>query len=205
MQDKLKKLIKQGEGERLDYKQSISNPNKIAKTICSFANTKGGKILVGIKDDKTICGIDPEEEKFMLDKAADFHCFPPVKISYKEIEEDGKIILIASIRESKEKPHHIIDKNMRQKVYIREKDKCLPVGKVMIDLLRTKVVKSKQKLNPEEEKLYLLIKNNHRTTLKEIMKLFNYSQRRTSRILINLLQKNMIRLHEHEKEKYYTC
>ncbi len=37
-------LIKQQEGETLDFKQGISSPLKIAKPILAFANTGGGKM-----------------------------------------------------------------------------------------------------------------------------------------------------------------
>lgn len=52
----LEKLIKDGEGETLDFKKEITSVNKIAKTIVSFANHKGGIILVGVNDNKTILG-----------------------------------------------------------------------------------------------------------------------------------------------------
>src|SRR3546814_2454449 len=49
----IKTLILQGEGEQLDFKNRISNCAKIAKTLVAFANTKGGKLLVGVADDRS--------------------------------------------------------------------------------------------------------------------------------------------------------
>lgn len=51
----LKFLISQGEGYNLEFKESFSN--SIAKDICAFANTNGGKILLGVSDDGRIKGI----------------------------------------------------------------------------------------------------------------------------------------------------
>jgi len=48
----LKSLIDQGEGYNLEFKESFSDT--IAKDICAFANALGGKILLGITDDKEI-------------------------------------------------------------------------------------------------------------------------------------------------------
>ncbi len=50
--EELEALIAQGEGPSLEFKESWSD--SIAKEISAFANTKGGRILVGVGDDKMI-------------------------------------------------------------------------------------------------------------------------------------------------------
>ena len=40
------------EGLRLDYKKEFIDGKKLAKIICSFANTNGGIILIGVLADK---------------------------------------------------------------------------------------------------------------------------------------------------------
>ena len=72
MHDRIKRYLRQGEGDMLDYKQEITSANKIAKTMVSFANHKGGTLLVGVRDNKSIAGIRTEDEKYMLDLAASF-------------------------------------------------------------------------------------------------------------------------------------
>ena len=57
----LLRLIDKGESQTLDFKRKITHPLKIAKTLVSFANTKGGKLLIGVDDDKQIIGVDPDE------------------------------------------------------------------------------------------------------------------------------------------------
>ena len=57
MDNRIKKYLIRGEDETLDYKQEISSAHKIAKTMCSFANHKGGVLLVGIRDNKSIAGV----------------------------------------------------------------------------------------------------------------------------------------------------
>lgn len=79
---RLKKLIHRGEGEQLDFKQTITDPFKIAKTITSFANTRGGTLLIGVRDNKTIRGVDPEEEKYVLETAANVYCDPAIPLTY---------------------------------------------------------------------------------------------------------------------------
>ncbi len=53
-------LIKTGEGLGLEFKSSLSKELKkeIKYCICAFANTSGGKILIGAEDDGNIVGVD---------------------------------------------------------------------------------------------------------------------------------------------------
>lgn len=207
----LKKIIYKGEGENVDFKQTIKEPFKIAKTITSFANTKGGKILVGVKDDKTIVGVDPEEEKYILETAADFFCDPPIKLHFEEIEdeEDEKIVLVVTIGESQDKPHYIKNKHEERMVYIRQHDKSLPASKKAIDLMRKGVLPLQQPAQPDhphhnQKKLLSYLEKHQKITLKQFMQIVNISKRRASRILYDLTLQGFIREHDHEKEIYYT-
>ncbi len=208
---KLRKIIHRGEGERVDFKQKITDPYKIAKTISSFANTKGGKILVGVRDDKTITGIDPEEEKYTLETAAQFYCDPPVPIRFKEVEDEEEEITVLEviIPESKEKPHFVRDKNEQRLVYIRQRDKSIPAGKTMINLMRKGELSDAPTINYDqldhnERKLLSFLERHERVTLKQFMQIVNISRRRALRILHHLTQEGAIRMHEHEQEPYYT-
>lgn len=207
----LKKIIYKGEGENVDFKQTIKEPFKIAKTITSFANTKGGKILVGVRDDKTIVGVDPEEEKYILETAADFFCDPPVKLHFEEIEdeEDEKIVLVVNIEESKDKPHYIKNKNEERMAYIRQHDKSLPASKKAIDLMRKGILPLQQPVqlkhpHHNQKKLLSYLEKHQKITLKQFMQIVNISKRRASRILYDLTLQGSIREHDHEKEIYYT-
>lgn len=207
----LKQIIYQGEGENIDFKQTITQPYKIAKTIASFANTKGGKILVGVKDDKTIVGVDPEEEKYILETAADFYCDPPVKLKFEEVEdeEEEKTVLVVIIEESTDKPHFIKNQNEERLVYIRQQDKCLPASKKMIDLMQKGVLTPADdnllpKPDHNQKKLLSYLERHEKITLKQFMQIVNISKRRATRILHDLTGQGFIREHDHEKEVYYT-
>ena len=59
-------LIDEGEGFRIEFKRRISSPEKIARTLISFANTKGGTILFGVGDDGSIIGVESEKSETEL-------------------------------------------------------------------------------------------------------------------------------------------
>ncbi len=208
MQNILENLIRNGEGEALDFKQTISNFYKIAKTISSFANSKGGNILVGVKDDGKMHKIDPEEEKYMLQKAADFYCKPPVKIHFRELEEKetGHIVLQVVIKESSQKPHYSLTKKNNWIVHIRYEDKSIAAGKTIIQVMQKGMEKATgtDKRPRLEKHIIDLISQKKKISLKEVSKQMNISERRALRALTKLVLDQAITLHEFEKDPFYT-
>ena len=88
----IQKLIAQGEHQRLDFKFEISDARKIARSMVAFANTDGGTLLVGVKDNGAIAGVR-SEEVYMVDAAAGLYCKPEVKFITKSWIEQGKSVL----------------------------------------------------------------------------------------------------------------
>ncbi|WP_211299896.1 helix-turn-helix domain-containing protein [Cecembia rubra] len=127
-------LLKAEEGEVLDFKQNINKSSRIAKTMVAFANTKGGKIAIGISDQKKITGIDPEEELFMIEKANREYCSPPVEFSYGvyeidriddlELDEETHVLIIEIAVSSLEHKYRNPDGTLTK--YIRIRDKSVP-------------------------------------------------------------------------------
>ncbi|RSN76976.1 AlbA family DNA-binding domain-containing protein [Candidatus Methanodesulfokora washburnensis] len=50
--DRIKKIIAEGESESLEFKRSLSELKEILETVCAFANSHRGTVLVGIYDDR---------------------------------------------------------------------------------------------------------------------------------------------------------
>ncbi len=58
---RLKKIIQQGEGIKIEFKESKSTlPSNLFETICSMLNRNGGDILLGVKNNGEICGISKD-------------------------------------------------------------------------------------------------------------------------------------------------
>lgn len=202
----IKKLLIAGEGETLDFKQTVNHASKIAKTMVSFANTKGGTLLIGVRDNRTISGVRTEEEKYMLDMAAGFYCKPEVMISIQELEVEGKSILEVVIPEGREKPYYAKGEDGKWWVYVRAADKSLLASKTTIDFLKkeTKGTPVTLTMGWLEEGIIGYLHQNERITLSEICKKFNVSKRRASKVLVQLMSMRLIQSHTTEKFEFYT-
>jgi len=98
----VEKLIKQGEGQRIEFKQSFASQNEAIKSLCAFAHADGGTIIFGIKNDRTITGVDLGNntlENFA--NAVRNSAEPPLTISIEQITIDGNVIAVARIRKAR--------------------------------------------------------------------------------------------------------
>jgi predicted HTH transcriptional regulator len=204
----IRKLILEGEGVTQDFKKRITSCEKIARTMVSFANNKGGRLLVGISDDGTISGLKSEdEEKYMITRAAHFFCKPALEPVFEEIYIDDKVVLVAEIKKSEIKPHYALGEDKKWWVYIRVNDKSVLASKIVVDVLKRENNEHGVFLeySSKEKALLEYLDKNERITSKEYSLMLNLSRRSTHRILVNLVLSGVIRLHTTEKEEYYTA
>ncbi|MFN5704808.1 MAG: helix-turn-helix domain-containing protein, partial [bacterium] len=203
-----KRLIMEGEGVQLDFKKTITHVHKIAKTIVSFANNKGGKILIGVMDDGSIKGVkSEEEEKYQITKAAQFYCSPPIEPKFSEHYFDGATVVMVEIETSNTKPHFALGEDQKWWAYIRVKDKSVLASKIVLDVLKkeSKGESALIEFSSKEKALLEYLEANEKITLKEYCNLINISRRRASRILVNLVLSGVIRVHSSEKTEFYTA
>ena len=203
---RIQELILKGEGDQLDFKKEISSKTRIAKTIVSFANHKGGTLLVGVNDDKTISGVKEEEERFMLEQAAGFFCKPEITLSITEWKLGKKTILEAVIPNGTDKPYYAKDEDGKWWVHIRVKDQSLLASKVVVDVLRRQGSKENTVIeySSKEKALLDYLNSNQRITIKEYCKLINISRWRAIKIIVNLVSVGVLRSHNTEKTEFYT-
>ena len=115
-------LIAQGEHQQLDFKFEVSDSKKIARTLSAFANTDGGRLLIGVKDNGNIAGVRSEEEFYMIEAASNMYTKPVVPFTATRWEVSGKTVLEVYIAPSDQKPHSAPDKDDKYKAYIRVAD-----------------------------------------------------------------------------------
>jgi len=91
-------LIKKGENYHLEFKLEEENNEDFAKTFVCFANTDGGRILVGVDDSSKIIGVsDIDKVMLRMDDIALNRCEPPITIFQESLNIDEKNIVIINI------------------------------------------------------------------------------------------------------------
>lgn len=132
----IRELIAEGEHQRQDFKFEITNARKIAKTLVAFANTDGGRLLIGVKDNGRIAGVRSDEEFYMIDAAASLYCKPEVPFDSFQRSAEGKDILEIVVRPSAKKPHYAKDENNRWLAYHRVDDNNFLADYILLQVWR---------------------------------------------------------------------
>lgn len=167
----------------------MSDSAKIARSLVAFANTDGGKLLVGVKDNGRISGIRSEEEYYMLENAASRFCSPEVSFSSKEWNIDGKKVLEVDIPKSENIPHRAPDHNNSMKAYIRVADQNILASGIQMKIwLKNNTNKDIQFVYSDEAKKFLsmFLEDNY-LTFNQILSSTSLSRYKTENMLADLI------------------
>ena len=187
-------LIAEGEHQQQDFKFEISDACKIAKTLSAFANTEGGRLLIGVKDNGRIAGVRSEEEKYMIEAAAELYCSPTDNYSMQTHQVEGRTILIVQIEESDQKPIYAKDESGKYLAYLRIKDENILATPVHLRVWQ-------QSGNPlgelieytEREHLLLdLLKENDQLSLNRYCRLAHISRRAAEHLLAKFIRYDIV-------------
>jgi predicted HTH transcriptional regulator len=132
MKERIDRLIAEGEHQQLDFKFRIDDARKIARTLVAFANTDGGRLLVGVKDNGKIAGVRSEEDFYVVEAAADMYSKPPVGFDFKSYTINGKKLIEIYIPPSANRPHKCSNDEGQLKAYYRSHDKNVLANGVML-------------------------------------------------------------------------
>lgn len=204
----LHRIIRQiagGESETQDFKQTISDASKIAKTLVAFANNKGGTLLIGVRDNGSICGIRSEDEKYMLELAGSFYCSPPIEVSVTEHEIDHKTVLEAKILEGNDKPYYAKNEDGNWWVYHRVGDQTLQASAVMYQVIKKQ---SRQRDNISvysflESEILNTLKPEKGTTLSDLQRGLKIQKNRVIYSLAKLIHFDLVKVEYQQKMEYF--
>jgi predicted HTH transcriptional regulator len=192
----IQNLIQEGEHQMLDFKFEISDSRRIARSLAAFANTDGGRLLVGVKDNGAIAGVRSDEEIHMIQAAAEMYCQPPVRYSTEEWEINGKTVLEVIIPKDKTDKHKAPDSQGDYKIFVRVKDENLVADSVLIKVWKSDMFARPAKIAFTEPETLLLhyLSENKEITLREFQQLAHINKRKAEAILADFVLVGTIQL-----------
>lgn len=205
MNSYIQKLIFQGEHQKQDFKFQVNDSRKIAKTISAFANTDGGKLLIGIKDNGVVAGVRSEEEFYMIEAAAQMYCKPTIDFAYRTWNVDGKTVLEIDIPPLVEKPCFAENDQGKWLAYIRLKDQNILATTLQLKLWKRMNRNAGTFIRYSEKESLLLqyLQEHPFITLSKFCKIASIPRYLAENLMVNLMITGIIEMGQNEKMSWF--
>lgn len=202
----LKNLIATGESSFLEFKHKVASPEKIAKEMVAFANTNGGRILIGVDDNGDIVGIESYyEEEFWLKQAAEEVCVPALNINIEMVHAGKKDVLVVEVPESENKPIAVKGDSKRS-VYIRQNDENIIATDDRVEILKNKTSTTGVtfEYGEREQQLFRFLNEYGDITIERFSIISNITTYRAERILVDMASAGVLDTYEQKGVVHYT-
>lgn len=190
MNDKryLLELISEGEHQQQDFKYRVDDARKLARSVSAFANTDGGRLLIGVRDDGHIAGVRSEGEIYVMHQAAYKYCQPEASIRFDTYHADGKAVVIATVPPSDKRPVCAPDEDGQMRAYIRIKDENIVASPVLYTLLKESQKLQGALITYDDDIRRLLGLMEGRLTLGQIIRLSRLPRHKVITLLAHLIR-----------------
>ncbi len=205
----LKKLVKQGEHQHLEFKLKATHPEKISKEMVAFANAEGGILLLGVDDDRIIKGLKyPLEDEYVLEKAFAEYITPQLNYTMQKINIEGDREVLAYFVPKSSQIHYLLQEPTHKwgRPYLRVMDKCVRASYEMHKIMQGRIKDENINFQYGEKETVLLkyLAKNTKITLKEYISLTRLPPFVASKTLITLVLANVLLILPNEMEDEFV-
>ena len=138
--------IQKGENKKLEFKIKFPKNEVIAKTAVAFSNTAGGKLVIGVSEEREIIGIDEDKVFEYEERVASIIndlCYPTILPEIYIQNINGKVLLIIEIFRGSLLPYYLKSKGKLKGTFIRiGSTNRLADERIIADLQRQRLNKS---------------------------------------------------------------
>ena len=192
----------------MEFKLKANHPDRIVREIVAFANSGGGKLLIGVGDDKTIKGLKyADEDEFMLVRAIEKYCTPAITYRIEKVPMPGeREVLVFHVPRSLDKPHYVKDTLGKQRAYVRVADKSVQASWEMREIMRRarKERDVRFSYGEKERKLMQLLDEKTSVTVDSYATTAGIPRNLASRTLVMLVLANVLEVHPDEVLDRFT-
>lgn len=197
-------LIEEGEHQRQDFKYRVDDARKLAKSVSAFANTDGGRLLIGVRDDGQIAGVRKEGEIYVMHQAAYKYCQPEASVRFDTYHSEGRIVVIATVPPSDKKPICAEDEDGRMRAYIRINDENIVASPVLFELWRESQQPQGALITYDDDIRELLGVMQGQQTLRQIVHACKLNRHKVITLLAHLIRFGTARWDYVEKEFVFS-
>jgi hypothetical protein len=169
----LAQRIAEGEHQMLDFKFAVNDARKIAITLCAFANTDGGTLLIGVKDNGSIAGAKLQEEEHMIQAAATMYSKPPIEYSTQGWKAGDRYVLEVIIPASRQRPHLAVNELGEWRAYVRRHDQNFTAPGVLMQYWKSDYTPITEKYfhTEKEKRLFEALSHQEGFTVSQLSKM----------------------------------
>ncbi|MGB5933496.1 MAG: helix-turn-helix domain-containing protein [Anaerolineae bacterium] len=105
-ESRLRELITQGEDQTIEFKKSTGQLNRAVETVAAFGNTDGGHVLIGVRKDGTIEGVQigANTREQVVNKIT-ANTNPGIYPSFEAVQVGQRSVIVVSVDELPNKPY----------------------------------------------------------------------------------------------------
>jgi predicted HTH transcriptional regulator len=166
-------MIEEGEHQTQDFKMRVDNARKIAKTIVAFANSEGGRLLIGVKDNGGIVGVQADEEVHVIDLACQSHCKPTVAFEAQVWKAEGRSVLEIKVPRSPARPHFCEDEEGKWRAYLRQEDRIHRASPVQVKVWQYEMRMDRSEFRYDQYigKLFAAWRNGRKLAFRQVVRM----------------------------------
>ncbi|MFN5295425.1 MAG: RNA-binding domain-containing protein [Flavobacteriales bacterium] len=192
----LQQRIAEGEHQTLDFKYAVNDARKIAITLCAFANTDGGTLLIGVKDNGSIAGARLQEEEHMIQAAATMYSKPPIEYSTQGWKAGDRYVLEVIIPSSRYRPHQAVDETGEWKAYLRKHDQNFPAPGVLMQFWKSEHTPMTERYfhTEKEKRLFEALSHKEGYTVSQLSKVSRIPRPIVTTLLARFMRWDLVTL-----------
>ena len=104
--EEIRDLVRRGEGQRLEFKRSLAELETGVRAAAAMANTDGGHVLFGVRDDGAIMGVQiGAQTRERVVQAITGNTDPTLYPSVEYVDLGGKTVIAVTLPRSEDRPH----------------------------------------------------------------------------------------------------
>ena len=201
----IQRLIENGEHQQQDFKFEISDARKIARSLVAFANTDGGRLLIGVKDNGVIAGVRSEEELHMIEAAAHMYSRPRIKYVANTWIIEGKTVVEVVVEPGKQRPYSAPNEDGKYKVYLRKQDSNVLANRLLVRAWRKRHSSEGvfMTLDSGQQVLMDILKTSEGVSISRFCKAAHITQKHAEKILVDLMALDIIGYREEDSKTVY--